>query len=254
MTATEKRADAMEIMYQLHIGPVCYRNEEYDLKPECFFFEHHTNQKHLVKSGWDGFRKEQRVQWQLTARNLLFDKERQDAVFELVRQATDKGRSVLVLGDSVDGLGASFKRAQEVLPDLTHGLIVGSGRMKATQAARDSILQNNQVVWATARLLYRGIDKPAADTIIVASLVAVNEPFWTQAAGRILRSVPGKPPPKVIVIVDTTIGPIVGLGANLARIFKAQGWKRVGDKPLHEEMKRRREEEKYMRRGDGQDD
>jgi superfamily II DNA or RNA helicase len=191
------------------------------------------------------------VSFQATAKNLMMDEERTRVVIDKIRRATEnEGRTVLVLGDSVDGLLYMSKMAREELPHLTHGVIVG----KVPQNKRDAILQSNRVVWATTRLGYRGLDKPVADTVIAVSLVAVNVQFWRQVVGRVLRFIPDKPLPKVVIITDTTIGPVVALAAKLARIFKSEGWTRIGDAPLHEAQRKRREEKQYEQQSRGEED
>jgi len=250
-SATLSRADQMEVLFKYHIGPVCYQHLEYDMKPECYFYQHSSNPKLLARAGWDVKNHERRVSFQATAKNLMMDEERTRVVIDKIRRATEnEGRTVLVLGDSVDGLLYMSKMAREELPHLTHGVIVG----KVPQNKRDAILQSNRVVWATTRLGYRGLDKPVADTVIAVSLVAVNVQFWRQVVGRVLRFISDKPLPKVVIITDTTIGPVVALAAKLARIFKSEGWTRIGDAPLHEAQRKRREEKQYEQQSRGEED
>lgn len=221
LTATPKRADRMEKMFHLHVGPICYEYLVYDLKPDCYFVQTKcTSEKHLKRAGWDARRGEKRVNFPLTARSLLFDDERNELLFRMVERATENDRTCLVLGDSVDGLIYTSTEARKRLPHLTHGLVVGS----VSQKKRTQIIQENKVVWATSQLAYRGLDRPAFDTLLVATIAGVNVPRWRQAVGRVLRTQPGKKPPIVVVLSDEKIVPLAMQTAKLAMLFKKEGW------------------------------
>lgn len=103
LTATPNRMDGMHVVYELHLGPVRYKNLSQNLKPEIYFLwtglsvdarDEQVRPKvcdkkgelHIGKlSGYFG-------QWE----------ERLDLILGEVKKAVDSGRKVLVLSNSVD--------------------------------------------------------------------------------------------------------------------------------------------------------
>lgn len=220
LTATPKRPDGMEVLYNLHIGSVCYQNLEYDLQPECYFVPTKAGPKNIVKVGWDPKRREKRVSLALTAQRLLFDLERRNILFDLINNSLNENRTCLVLGDSIEALADMARDARIKLANATHGLVIG----RIPQKDRADIINKNQVVWASTKIAYRGLDRPSFDTLFISSLISANEATWKQAVGRILRYIPGKIP-KVYVLEDRYLGPpFTTLINKLASLFKRQGW------------------------------
>lgn len=223
LTATPQRDDRMDVLFDKHVGPVCYKNLEYDLKPDCYIVKTGVDSKCAYKSGWDSVRREQRIHFAVTAKNLLFNDERHALLLSHVEKATEHGRTCLVLGDSVDGLVYAYGQARKTLANRTHSLIVG----KVKQKDRPGLINASQVVWANSRLAYRGLDRQAFDTLIIATVIGTKTSFWLQAIGRILRYKLDKKPPIVVLLVDDTIGPVASLAAKIIMIFKKAGW------PMH---------------------
>jgi superfamily II DNA or RNA helicase len=221
LTATPKRDDGMDEMFSRHIGPVCFTALEHDIVPECHFKISESTDVNIVTAGWDYLRKCKRVSYVLTARELMFDDKRNRMIFGLIEQATDKGRTCLVLGDSVEGLAHVCSEARTYLPHVSHGLVVG----RVKQKERATIINNNRVVWATTQLAYRGLDRPSFDTLILLTTTAVKESLAKQAIGRILRAQKDKRSPVVLVIADEQITPFMMQAAKLAKMFKRFGWR-----------------------------
>ncbi len=237
LTATPKRADGMHTLYEFHVGPICYQHLGFDLEPVCYFVATGAPSKHLKRTGWDSRNNERRVNYQLTAGSLMLDDERTEFILaEHMAADLAMGRTILVLGDNVNGILNMAKAAREhrLTQHVTHGIVVGS----VPQKEREAVIHGNRVVWATSQLAYRGLDRPDFDTIYSVSLVAVNEQRWTQAVGRILRFKEGKMP-VVKIFRDENLEPMEFLYGKLAGIFKKKKWKVVGTEEIVEKTKRR---------------
>jgi len=220
LTATPERDDKMGVLFEKHTGPVCYKNLEYTLKPDCYIVKTDVDSKCEHKSGWDSVRREQRTHFAVTAKKLLLDTNRHELLLSQIAKATEHDRTCLVLGDSVEGLVYAYGQARKTLANRTHSLIVG----KVKQSERPALINASQVVWANSRLAYRGLDRQAFDTLIIATVIGAKTAFWLQAIGRILRYKLGKKPPIVVLLVDNTIGPVAAIAAKILMIFKKAGW------------------------------
>ena len=105
LTATPDREDGMHVVYNLHLGPVLYKNLVQDLRPRVYF----------VWTGLGLDKDDPKVLAAVNDKNgelhinkvagfLGHWRPRIDAVIEQVRQATEQGRKVIVLSKSVDSL------------------------------------------------------------------------------------------------------------------------------------------------------
>lgn len=235
LTGTPKRDDKMEKLFELHFGPVCYEYMEYALEPECYFVDTNASPDLVCEVGWDPWRQKRRVHFAMTVRKLLKDADRLAQLIDMVNKATKNGRTCLVIGDSVEGLIHARAECMARLPHLTQGLVVG----QVGQKARMKILEENQVVWGTTKLTYRGLDRPAFDTLIVATMIAAKTSVWVQSTGRVLREKAGKEKPLVIVLVDRNIEPLAMMAAKLALLFKKKKWQVKGAERILSEFKER---------------
>ena len=105
LTATPKRADGFHVIYDMHIGPVLYKNLKQDLKPRIEFL-------------WSGFGVEEKDPYAIAATHsktgeLHLGKlagyfgnhmPRLRFIIENIRQLRTEGRKVLVLSSSIDSL------------------------------------------------------------------------------------------------------------------------------------------------------
>jgi len=221
LTATPKRPDGMQALFELHTGPTCYEHTEFDLKPECHFLATSAPAKCAAFRGWDPVRNKPRLQHALTARALLTDVDRQDLVLGQIQKALDKDRTILCVGDSIEGIAALRQRGL-ALGIEDSSVITGDTKRKARTAA----IQDPRVVFATSKIFTRGLDRSAFDTLVMASLITINDTFVNQLAGRILRWCAERPEkrPIIMIPVDVEIQDLRLMTARLARKFRALGW------------------------------
>jgi len=237
LTATPKRADGMHEMYELHVGPVCYQHTQYDLEPDCWFIETGASDKHVKRAGWNPIKRERPINYPMTARSLLGDYDRNTFIVEEVRKARAKDRTVLVTGDSVEGLAELHQRLHE--EGIDAALVVG----QVKRDERMQLVHSSPVVVGTTQLFERGISRRGFDTLIVATMTRSWEGAWEQVAGRILRFDPQKPDkrPVIVVLVDERIDMLRNMAGKLAKTFNKFGWPMHGvGRALLEERKVRR--------------
>jgi hypothetical protein len=216
LTATPERADEMERLFELHVGPIVYHHTKLDIVPQCWFLAAAGKPKPVL-GGWDPVRHKKRVLLPPTALNLLMDEERCDQLQRETIKALNSGqeRTVLVLGDSREGLGFLGQRFKAAGIDCE--VVLGGGKKKETQAK----IQRPPVVLATTQMFERGIDRVELDTVIAATLTSAPAARWRQIGGRAGRFDPAKPnkKPLIVVMVDKHIDDIRHLGGKLVDMF-----------------------------------
>ena len=220
LTATPRRNDRLEKLFLLQTGPVCYEHTEFDLVPSCYFFATKARESNLVTYGWDPYRRKPRVQYALTAKNLLVDEERTSLILDKVEKALNANRTILVTGGSIEGMALMRQRAVQRKIDA---LLVTSGTKGRD---RYEAIHLPPVVFATERIFARGIDRVTFDTLVLASLTTVNPVLMQQLPGRILRFNPEDVAKKPIVLVpvDVQIEALLAMSAKLAWLFHGKHW------------------------------
>lgn len=105
LTATPTRADGMHVIYDLHVGPVLYKNLSQELRPDIYFYwtglQVDLSDEETRKRACD-------VNGELHT-GLLYGhfgqwRERLDLILTEVRKAAAQGRKILVLSYSIDEL------------------------------------------------------------------------------------------------------------------------------------------------------
>jgi len=193
LTATPKRLDGLEAVYQYHLGEVIYSDLSQDLVPTTFFhplkWDMPLRDKDRVtdKSGDINSSKLRVYLGELDWRNELIV---EDIEFDLAA-----GRQLLVLSHSV----AHVDRLRQMLMNRwPAGAITGA----TPQESRMQILRDSNPVVGTFQLAREGLNKPSLDTLYVAT------PFKSpndiqQALGRIQRAYDGKKEPIFRYYYDT---------------------------------------------------
>ena len=93
---------------------------------------------------------------------------------------------------------------------------VGSTTLKQDRQLREDLASGKINIILTVKKADKGLDLPSLDYLILAR-PANNEAFIIQISGRIVRSLPGKPTPVILDLVDNPMtcvveGAIRGLG------------------------------------------
>ena len=105
LTATPRRADGMHVIYDMHIGPVLFKDLHQDLRPRICFewtgFELDMNDYRVLDATHS---KTGELHMGMLARYFGSYRPRLDYVISRVRELRDAGRKVLVLSSSIDEL------------------------------------------------------------------------------------------------------------------------------------------------------
>lgn len=199
LTATPDRSDAMERMFQLHVGRVFYEDKTQDLIPRVYFLRTPTEKNidgfRLRYKDDDGrWRSGQRLNMSKIVTHLSKLDYRHEFLLGHIEDAFERKRKTLVLGERRSELEHLHQQVQ--LRSIPCGLCLGQMKYEDQQAAL-----NQPVTLATAHLVKEALDKKEIDTLII--MYPQSSPsFSEQAAGRILRLDDQKRPPVVVVLVD----------------------------------------------------
>lgn len=215
LTATARRTDGNESIYQYHLGRIVYSALDQQLVPETIF---HTfswvipdKDMRLItdKSGEINMPRVRTYLGLLEARN--------EIIIALITKDLEDGRQILVLShskDHVKSLSAVLQGGADITGDTD-------------QKLRMDLLKNFNPVFGTFQLAREGLDKPELDTLYVLTPFG-NSNDLQQSWGRIQRVYDGKKSPLVRVFEDELIRPegknikiCVAMCASLRRYLKA---------------------------------
>jgi superfamily II DNA or RNA helicase len=192
LTATAKRLDGLQAIYQYHLGPVIHRNLEQELIPTTFFhqlkWEFNLRDKLRVTDSSGDFNMP-RIRTYLGSLDW-----RNNIIYHDLLTDIQGGRQILVLSHSVEHV------------DILAGMLENAGAITGAtpQEDRMKILRESNPVMGTFQLAREGLNKPSLDTLYV--LTPFSSPYDLQQAwGRIQRRFEGKQLPIVRVYEDLAI-------------------------------------------------
>jgi superfamily II DNA or RNA helicase len=197
LTATVRREDGLEPIYQYHIGDTYHRDLEQDLIPEFYF------QQCPVRVDWN----DPEVIHAITDKNgkpnigklrtyLGTLPECNDFIAEKLRRPLEAGRKMLVLSHSVDQLRLLHEMFDE------SGLCTGREKPEA----RLRVVRTKQLTFGTTQLVREALDEESLDFLYFLTPFgsnAVEEGGFNtlqQGMGRTQRDQPGKKTPKVFFL------------------------------------------------------
>jgi hypothetical protein len=202
LSATPKRGDGKEKLFEAHIGPVMVKGSWVPMSPKI-----------LVKqTGWkvplvnqrddqDGVWKKMPMKvtpgrMMAVSKAIAADKARNSEIAKFVKSAYDAGRTIVVMSDLVeDHIVPLFHFiAQAGVPGEHIGFYHGA--VKKTEL--DHVKNNKRVVLATYAMCSEGTNAPHWDTLVLAT----PRSNVKQAIGRVIRLVQGKRQPVVLDLVD----------------------------------------------------
>jgi superfamily II DNA or RNA helicase len=208
LTATARRLDGLEGVYQNHLGRIIYTELTQDLIPFTTFHVldwelPKADEKKIVDvEGEPNISKVRTYLGQLEWRNKLIRK--------MILKDMAEDRNILVLSHSKEHVNEMAKVAK------VGWAITGDTK----QGNRMPILHQCNPVFATFHLAREGLDKPELDTLyVVTPFTSPND--LQQAWGRIQRALDGKKPPLVRVFEDTGIKQSIGACRKLRTFLKA---------------------------------
>jgi superfamily II DNA or RNA helicase len=200
LSATPKRWDGKERLFEAHLGPVMFRGSSVPMSPKVLVKS--TGWK--IPKGWvmedgkwtKGNMKVAPGRMMPITKKLAASAERNSIIAEFVKLAYSRGRRVVVMSDLIeDHLQPLFHTfAEEGIPGNDMDFYVG-GRKKAEL----EIAKTKPVVLATYQMCAEGTDVPEWDTLVMAT----PRSNVKQAIGRVMRFKEGKPQPVVLDLVDS---------------------------------------------------
>ena len=180
LTATPRRNDGLEAIYQNHLGEVFYTDIEQELQARVVF---------LYVEGIDPPQAVQEDDARLKswlAKHREFNK----VITAEVKAALKANRKALVLSHRVDQLHAlakSFPKGRVIHKDVS-------------LLERDAALMEGEPVIGTVHLAREGLNRVELDSLFICTLFS-NQNDYQQSVGRILRVCKGKKQPIVIFFV-----------------------------------------------------
>lgn len=211
LTATDKRTDGLEFIYQYHIGKVFYSDTEAGIIPRVYFQQTPSKIDMEDESVKDktGSVHIGKLRGALSAVDQILDFRK-----ECIQEALDQGRKVLAVGHS-----------KELLIKLSDHF-PGSGLIiqDTPQKERTGIVQSSRITFAINQLGVEGLDDDFIDALFFLTPFK-NENDLIQALGRIQRHYEGKKTPVVVVFDDVYIDPLHKLCHKLRAVMQEKGIK-----------------------------
>lgn len=196
LTATDRRKDGAEKVFQYHIGQVIFESKEKRLGFK-------------VKRVWTSFRVKPHPRFNPDLSNtslltnfLVGNDERNRRVAEQIVKAVAAGRKPLVLSHRLRHLNTLHKLVFDMWDEATFGKRPTVGYYVGGKSEADlDHAAEQQIVFATAQLASEAMDIPPLDTLFLTTPMSDVE----QAIGRILRPWDGKKEPVVVDFRDDNV-------------------------------------------------
>lgn len=214
LSATMKRQDGTERVYQYHIGEHLIAGGSEEMEPVIYrrAFMTSTVRGHIFK-----------VRDKISRRGMILsaladDYARNTLLATLTHTLVKSGRQVLVLGERI----AQLEDLKTLLV-RKHGYTndeVGIFIQKTPQHMREHILNTSLVVLATTQIMGMAVDAPALSALVFATPLS----HIVQSVGRILRSKAGKVQPVVIDLVDIAYNDCIQWSDNRDKYYKQKGY------------------------------
>jgi len=227
LTATERREDGLEALYQYHIGRTYYRDLSQDLKPRIYFQQCpvrlNERDPHTIEAITD---KNGKLSIPKLRNHLGSLSECNEFIASRIETALQSGRKVLALSHSVDQL----RTLNGMFEDS--GLCTGSERPEA----RLVTLRTKQLSFGTLQLVKEALDEDTLDTLFFLTPFgssAVEEGGFNtlqQGIGRIQRYKEGRKTPVVVIIDHIYIHKLHRMCTTLKK--QLRNWPREQGGPL----------------------
>ena len=219
LTATVKRADGLERLMHVEIGPVVYSMESAALARERgimqYFVPHYLETAPPGKSG--------HIRFSELMNQLAEDWTRNAQIADDIAEAYHDGRNIIVFTRRVKQNNAI---AQCLDARLIPCIVMESGMRDSERAGLlDDVRRKEHapVIIATDQLLGEGVDIPNMDTLFLASPY-MQERVMVQCAGRIARQWEGKQETRIHDYVDFLIPCMDHMFSRRVREYRRMGY------------------------------
>lgn len=206
ITATPRRKDGAEKVFQFHLGDILFSASEQRMKPKIRRV--HTTFQVMKTPGFNP----SMVNKSVLLKFLCASQLRNRVIAMQTVQALQAGRKLLILSERLNHLEALEKAIREQAGALAPVIDYYVGGRTEAQLAKAS---KAQVILATSQYAQEGLDIPALDTLVLTTPLSDIE----QAVGRILRPFAGKKDPIVVDIRDDKVGMFKAMAAKRDTIY-----------------------------------
>jgi len=214
LTATPKRLDGLEYIYNYHLGPVFYTDTEQDLIPRTYF-QLTPTAIDLSKKNDDVRDKTGEINISKLRSAIGSDDEATHFRWRCIMEAASQGRKILAVSHSKKQLIALHEKTPN------SALIVE----ETPKEERSRLVTTSQVTYAIARLGVEGLDDPKLDTLFFLTPFT-SENDLEQAIGRIGTRDPAakKSHPVAIIFDDVHIFPFHNMCKKLKSKLNEWGY------------------------------
>jgi len=209
ITATPRRKDGAEKVFQLHIGRILFTAKEQRMRPKIKRV-HTTFRVAPTPNMPVG-----KMPRTLMVTFLCASPARLALVANQTIQALQADRKVLVLSERVAHLESIERAIVSLWPSSVAKLPSIDYYIGGRTELEREIASTARVILATSQFASEGLDIPALDTLILATPMSDVE----QAVGRILRPFDGKKPPIVVDIRDDRVPMFRALGETRDQLY-----------------------------------
>jgi superfamily II DNA or RNA helicase len=192
LTATAQREDGLDPIYRYHIGEVFYSDLAQQLIPDIVF------QQTAARIPYEDALVNGVTNVSILRTLLAKDLAANTARYWGIQRALMQGRKVLALSHSKAQLR------------LFHAMFPGSGLIIQETKNRTSVLRDNQLVFAIAKLGSEGVDDDRLDTLVCLTPFRSKNALQ-QSMGRIQRPREGKKKPLMVIFEDWMNPPLKNL-------------------------------------------
>ncbi len=220
-TATPKRQDGLERIYQMRLGPIVWES-----KADHLAAGPHVKRKLIIRKTefeYGGIDPDPPVQTLLTA--LGPDAGRNDLIARDVVQALSEGRSPIVLTERRNHLELLKNRLNGI---AQHVFVLKGGatakERRRTLASLAAIPESeSRVLLAIGRFIGEGFDDSRLDTLFLTMPIS-GRGVVVQYAGRLNRPHPGKSEPRIYDYADVNDPTLAGMFRRRLSGYRAIGY------------------------------
>ena len=215
LTATPYRRDGLQALITMQCGPVRHTMKDDDAGPPPILYIRNTE---------FAFPASEEAGIQDIFAALVRDGARNSLIERDIRNALSKGRQCLILSDRKDHCREVADRIADegCTPFVLDGSLGKKEREGILKGIREAPPGKGIAIIATGQYLGEGFDCPQVDAIFLAFPLSFRGKL-VQYVGRVLRTSPGKPRPRIYDYSDGRVPMLKSMAAKRMKAYKALG-------------------------------
>lgn len=216
LSATPKREDGLEAVFENHLGEVFYSRIEQELTPRIIF--HETEVDPSLADDPDAQDRTGEIHYRKLCACLGKEQKRNQLALDYVKALHGAGHHVLCLSASVQHV-KDFKEDAEAY--IGEPLGVASGSVKGEERAE--AISSHRVSVGTMDVASEALNVPSLSALLIMSPFGARQHgnVLQQTLGRIQRVTDHKKPPVCIILADSRVGMCRGLTTQLKRALRS---------------------------------